>query len=68
MPDAFRTTYNKADACGSTDGELGSVFPCFLATVVTWHHWSKLQVTVLHVGFVVVGSPVLLAFLLLQGL
>lgn len=41
---------------------------CFLATVVTWHHWSKLQVVVFHVGFVVVGSPILLAFLLLQGL
>lgn len=25
MPDAFDTMYNKADACGSTGGELGSV-------------------------------------------
>lgn len=36
MPDAFDTVYNKADACGSTDGKLGSVFPshsCYMASL-----------------------------------
>lgn len=36
---------------------------CFLATVVTWHHWSKLQVVIFNLRFVVVDTPVLLAFL-----
>lgn len=36
MPDAFDTMYDKADACGSTAGELGSVFPshnCCMASL-----------------------------------